>query len=148
MFKIYKSHAYVKGELCETNKISNSSIRFISRTELHNGCDCYVENEKNFIYEKGNAIIIGDTTSTIFYQKENFLTGDHIVVCRADWLNTYTGLFVKTVLEKERFRYNYGRSFKMSCIYETKIKLPSKNGSPDWTYMENYIKSLPFGDRL
>lgn len=29
------------------------------------------------------------------------------------------------------------------------IKLPvDSNGEPDWQFMENYIKALPYGDRL
>ena len=31
----------------------------------------------------------------------------------------------------------------------TIIKLPKdKNGQPNWDFMETYIKSLPYGDRL
>ena len=32
---------------------------------------------------------------------------------------------------------------------DTKIKLPATpDGKPDWQWMESYIKSLPYGDRL
>lgn len=37
----------------------------------------------------------------------------------------------------------------MDRIKDTIIKLPvNENDNPDWNYMENYIKSLPYGDRL
>lgn len=91
---------------------------------------------------------MGDTTSTIYYQANDFVTGDHIVVCRGDWINKYTALFIKSILERERYRYSYGRAFRMDLIKSTTIKLPAKNHQPDWEFMENYIKNLPYGDRI
>ena len=99
--------------------------------------------------ENGNAITIGDTTATCFYQKDEFVWGDHIVVCRAEWLNLYTGLFLVSLLKREKYKYNYGRAFKMDLISNTKVKLPTKaDGTPDFNYMEYYMKSLPYGDRI
>ena len=164
--EIYKSKAYIKSELTVFDENDEKKIPFISRTDKNNGCDCYVPLEEIETFELGNCIIIGDTTSTVYYQKENFVTGDHIVVCRAKWINKYTALFIKTIIEKERYKYNYGRAFKMELIKTTKIILPIKrdgNGEaiidddykysskgyiPDWEFMENYIKSLPYGDKI
>jgi len=147
--KIYKATAYVKNDIEYFDSPSEERIRFITRTENKNGCDCYIDKTSVTSKEKGGALIIGDTTSTIFYQEEDFVTGDHIVVCRADWINKYTALFVKSLIEKERYKYSYGRSFKMDLINETILKMPAtKDGSPDWSYMENYIKALPYGDRI
>ena len=33
-------------------------------------------------------------------------------------------------------------------INDTKILLPTKNNEPDWQFMEDYIKSLPYADRI
>ncbi len=145
---IYKAKAHVKNDIENFEHFGSEKIEFITRTDTNNGCDCYV-NEKDISgIEKGNAIIIGDTTSTIYYQPNKFVAGDHIVVCRAKWINKYTALFLKSILERERYRYSYGRAFKMDLIKSTIIKLPTKNNNPDWDYIENYIKSLPYGDRI
>lgn len=164
--EIYKSKAYIKSELTVFDENDEKRIPFISRTDKNNGCDCYVPLEEIETFELGSCIIIGDTTSTIYYQNENFVTGDHIVVCRAKWINKYTALFIKTIIEKERYKYNYGRAFKMELIKTTKIILPIKrdgNGEPiidnnytyshegyipDWEFMESYIKSIPYGDKI
>ena len=145
---IYKAEANVKSELEIRDRKEQGYVNFITRTEENNGCDCYVKDDTSQGKEKGNAIIIGDTTSSCFFQKESFYAGDHIVVCRAKWINKYTALFIKTLLERERYRYSYGRAFKMDLIKSTIINLPSKNGNPGWQFMENYIKSLPYGDRI
>ena len=37
----------------------------------------------------------------------------------------------------------------MSKLQNENVKLPSDaNGEPDWQFMENYIKALPYGDRI
>lgn len=148
--EIYKAEAHVKTNLTECAHSDAKAIPFVTRTENDNGCDCFVENDGDISgIEKGNAIIIGDTTSTMFYQPDSFVAGDHIVVCRADWINSRTALFIKAVLEKERYRYNYGRAFKMDLIKETRIKLPqTSKGEPNWAEMERIIKTLPYGDRI
>lgn len=142
--EIYKAEAHVKTDLTECVHSDARAIPFVSRTENDNGCDCFVENDGSISgIEKGNAIIIGDTTSTFFYQRDPFVAGDHIVVCRASWVNSRTALFVKTVLEKDRYRYNYGRAFKMDLIKETRIKLPqSYAGTPDWQAMSDFMAKL------
>lgn len=60
-------------------------------------------------------------------------------------MNLYTALFLLTLLKQEKYKYSYGRAFKMQLIAETRIKLPAqKDGAPDWNYMEKYIKSLNY----
>lgn len=141
--EIYKAEAHVKSDLECFNMLSHNTIKFISRTEMNNGCDCYVLNNDLTGIEEGNAIAIGDTTATCFYQSERFICGDHMVICRAGWLNKYTALFVLSILKQEKYKYSYGRAFKMDLISSTVIKLPSTaDGSPDWDFMEQYIKSL------
>lgn len=146
--KIYKADAHVKNDIDNFESTDLNRIRFITRTDTNNGCDCYINRGDAISIEHGNAITIGDTTSTIYYQENDFVAGDHIVVCRAEWINKYTALFIKSILERERYRYSYGRAFKMDLIKSTIIKLPTKNNMPDWEFMENYIKSLPYGDRI
>jgi hypothetical protein len=45
-------------------------------------------------------------------------------------------------LNKEKYRYSYGRAWNMTNVKDTIIKLPLKNNHPDWEYMENYIKNI------
>ena len=164
---ISKSKALNKDELIETNN-KKHSIRYITRTGENNGCELLVDIstvDKNYIQDK-NAISIGDTTATCFYQDEDFITGDHMVIVRAEWLNKPLGLYVTSILNKEQYKYSYGRAFLMDRIKDTIIKLPIVRNSdklpvideskryseqgylPDWQWMEKYMKSLPYGDRL
>jgi hypothetical protein len=72
------------------------------------------------------------------------INGDHRQI-----IKTMQALFVLAILNNERYKYSYGRAFLMDRIKETIVKLPvTPIGSPDWQFMENYIKALPYGDRL
>lgn len=102
---------------------------------------------------KGNCVImIGDGEGSVGlanYMESDFLGTVNLVLgYNEKHLNVRTGLFLATVLSKERDRYSFGRKWKIH-IPHTIIKLPAdKDNNPDWKFMENYIKSLPYGDRL
>ena len=145
--KIYKAKSINKDDLTPASDTVDS-IRYITRTGENNGCEMLAvksEVPANFIEAK-NAITIGDTTATCFYQDEDFITGDHMVVIRADlWLNKFTGLFVASLLQGEQYKYSYGRAFLLERIKQTTVKLPvDRDGRPDWKYTEDYIKSLHY----
>ena len=141
--EIYKAKANAKIDLTISENKVPGYIPFVSRTEANNNVDCYVLHNEIQNIEQGNAITVGDTTSTVAYQPEAFATGDHIVVIRASWLNRYTGLFIVGLLKRERFRYSYGRAYLIEYIKDTQLKLPvSESGAPDWKWIEEYMKSL------
>ena len=146
--EIYKAKPYVKSQLLISSL--NKGIPFISRTDEKNGCDAFIDGQlDDFKYENGNALIIGDTTATCYYQEEDFVCGDHIVILRANWLNKYNALFIKTIIEKDKYKYSYGRAFKMDLIDKTVIKLPvDTTGNPDYLFMEKYIKQLQYSDMI
>ena len=151
--QIYKASAYNAQDLISSSAVNSDAIRYITRTDTNNGCKEFVQNENFTQIEQGNAITIGDTTATIYYQNEQFICGDHIVILRAPFLNEIRGVFIVALLNKERFRYNYGRSFKMDIIKKTRILLPSiDDNNPDWNYIEyivkhNIIPALPSKSR-
>lgn len=147
--KIYKAKPHAKVDMDFSKNRKPNKLPFVSRTELNNSVDGWVSKDEESGVEEGNALVVGDTTSTISYQPNPFVAGDHIVVIRANWLNKYTGLFVQTLLNKERYRYSYGRAFKMDLIKTTQLLLPVNNNKEvDWKWIEDYIKSLPFSENI
>ncbi len=125
-------------------------VSYVTRTDANNGVSMYVQDLEYQGLEKANAITIGDTTATIFFQEHDFITGPHIIVIRADWLNVYTANFIITILNQEKYRYPvFGRAFTKDLIKETQVYLPvDDNGNPDYKFMEDYIKSLPFSKKI
>ena len=141
---IYISNAINRDDLIQVSN-ETEAIRYITRTSQDNGCEFLAEKEgiEESLIEAENAITVGDTTATCFYQDKEFITGAHIVVIRADWLNQYTASFVLTLLNREAYKYSYGRAFLIEKIKDTNIRLPAtRNVRPDWDAIEQYIKSL------
>lgn len=80
------------------------------------------------------------------YMDRPFIATTDLVMGYNEHLNPYVGMFLVTVLDLERPKYSFGRKWK-THLADTEIKLPATaDGKPDWEYMENYIKSLPYGD--
>lgn len=100
----------------------------------------------------GNCIIfICDGQGSVGYTNymdRDFIGSTTLTVGRNKDLNKYNALFLVTVLDLEKPKYSYGRKYRKH-IQEIVIKLPAtKEGKPDYKYMENYIKSLPYSDRI
>ena len=87
-----------------------------------------------------------------FYQSVPFWASDDVNVLYAKdfWeMNKYTAMFLITVIKANKYRFGYGRKWTMEKMKETVIRLPSQaDGSPDFIYMEKYIKSLSYSDRI
>ena len=101
---------------------------------------------------KGNCIIfICDGQGSVGYSNYidmDFIGSTTLSVGYMNNLNKYIGLFLVTILDLERSKYSFGRKYRRGLL-DTKIKLPSdKQGNPDWQFMEDYIKSLPYSDNL
>lgn len=145
---IYNGKSYNNADLI--NSDSEDYVLYITRTEQNNGVSMCAQVTDYDGLEKAGAITIGDTTATIFFQEHDFITGPHIIVVRADWLNIYTATFIISLLNMEKYRYPvFGRAFTKDLIKTTKLYLPvNEKDEPDYKFMEEYIKSLPFSNKI
>lgn len=101
---------------------------------------------------KGNCIVfICNGQGSVGYTNYidvDFYTSKDVALGYNENLNKYNALFLVAVLDKERFKYSFGRKWG-NYLLDTEILLPATDeGTPDWDYMEEYIKSLPYGDNM
>lgn len=123
-------------------------VPYVSTTQENNGITAYV-SESN---RKGNLITLAydGSIGACFYQEEEFFASEKIVTIETVQypLNKYIALFLIPILKLESEMYSYGgRKWTVEKqLKETMIKLPveKKGSDPDYKFMENYIKSLPF----
>lgn len=163
LFKINNCKCGCAGDLEEGN-----DINYIGAKKSDNGVMKRVKLDMTLL-SKGNGIMfICDGEGSVGYtnyMKEDFIGSTTTSIGYNDELNELNALFIVTVLDKERFKYSYGRKYRKH-IDEIQIKLPvlhNEDGSifidkrhkysaegylPDWKFMEQYIKNLPYGDRL
>ena len=150
LFRIEPTKGVVTDDL-----ISGTEVPYMAAKHDCNGIEmiCQKVGFEDWI-SKGNCIVFvnlgAGSAGYANYIKEDFIGMSGKTSCGYNPnLNEYNGLFVATVLCQERPKYSFGRSWTGDRLLDTTIKLPvTPDGSPDWQFMENYIKSLPYGDRL
>lgn len=135
----------------ETTKSDPDAIAFVSRTESNNGVSAYVKPVSGVEPQPENTITVagGGSVLATFLQTQPFYSGrDLYLLYPKEAISIPVKLFLVTVIKANKYRYNYGRQANVT-LPSLKLRLPSKaDGKPDWQYMENYIKSLPYGDRI
>ncbi|MBN8234722.1 restriction endonuclease subunit S [Halobacillus kuroshimensis] len=131
-------------------KDDNGKYNFVSAIDHNNGVSCKTNLEPLF---PGNVISVnydGNGVAEAYYQKEPFWALDSVNVLVPKFkLNQYIAMFLITLIRKEKYRFNYGRKWHKERMENSTIKLPvDKNGVPDWCFIEDYIKTLPYSNSL
>lgn len=145
-------------------------VPLVSSGETNNGIVGYIDSAgdgKAEIFSKNKITV--DMFGNVYYQEDNFYAVSHgrvnILEPVFD-MTKYIGLFIVSIINKEKFKYSYGRAVYSKVLCNVIIKLPiqhnpdgtpyidpnhtySEDGYvPDWQFMEDYMKALPYGDRL
>ena len=124
---------------------------YITRTVKNNGVELRVAMQKITLNKLnlGNAITIGAEGVRAFYQKEEFFVGNKINILRSRHLNPYNAMFLTCVLNNEIIpKFHYGRAIVQNRLEKINLWLPKKGSSPDWSFMEKFIKKLPYSSQL
>jgi len=150
---------------------TNGEIPFIGATDSNNGITSFHDLEtielssktgdgknaplKDKIF-KPNCITVSNNGSVgyAFYQPRKFTCTHDVnpLYLNKKWnreLNVYISMFLCTIIEMEQFRWAYGRKWRPKRMPDSLIKLPvDKEGDPDWKFMEEYIKGLPYSANI
>ncbi len=137
IFNVIGSKTTPKKKLEE---IGQGEHPYVTTRAKNNGIDGYY----NFYTDKGNVLTIDSATiGYCSYQKKDFTASDHVEKLIPKFeMTDNTAIFLQTLLNKEQFRYSYGRKFNQTRIKNTKILIPFKNSEPDWGFMDQYIKNI------
>lgn len=128
--------------------IENGINPVVVNSSYNNGIGGYTNLP---ITEKGNKITFSDTTTadSIFYQKLDFVGYPHVQGLypkhHLNMWNQKTMLFFCTIFRRAALAQNfdYGNKFTREIAKSLLIPLPVlSDGTPDWTYMEQYITML------
>ncbi len=144
LFDITGTRSFTKKQIAE---YGTGEFPYVVTSSENNGVQGFYDN----FTEKGNCLTIDSATvGSCFYQPLNFSASDHVEkLIPLFEMNSYIGMFIQTIIGYEKFRYGYGRKFSQKRIKTTKIKLPIDcHSNPDWQFMEDYIKSLPYSSHL
>lgn len=144
IFEIRKGKRLTKADMQE------GETPYIGAIDSNNGVSAYISNSEHI--HDGNTISVSYNGSigNAYYQEESFWATDDVNVLYPRFeLNKYIAMFLITLIEKEKYRFNYGRKWDKESMKQSKIKLPvTSPKNPDWKFMEDYIKSLPYSNLI
>ncbi|KGI99873.1 MULTISPECIES: restriction endonuclease subunit S [Bacillati] len=148
---------------------SEEAINFVSRTESNNGVSARVERVPGVEPQEAGLITVatGGSVLSTFVQPERFYSGRDLYVLnpKEDRVGLHAKLFLTTVIEANKFKFSYGRQANKS-LPDIELQLPIQRDEtgnpvidptkqyhtdgymPDWQFMEDYVRSLPYGDRI
>lgn len=150
-YRLEELFTFTKGKRLIKEDMAKGNLNFLGAIGDNNGVREKISSD---YYWQPNCITINYNGSVgeAFYQREPFWASDDVNVLYAKdfWkLNQYIAMFIITVIKANKYRFGYGRKWTMEKMKETIIKLPATGtGNPDFGYMEQYIKSLPYSDRI
>ena len=127
------------------------NIPYVSGTQENNGITGWVDALKTDISE-GNCITVDPITATSTYQPNNFVgrgfSGASINLLYNDNLNKEKAAFIITAIQQNTIKYSYARLLNGDKLANLMLYLPvDTNGNPDWNWIEQYMKSLPYSDK-
>lgn len=122
---------------------------FVTSTGSNNG---YVGFTTEGPCHPGNTIGVNRNGSVgqAFYQPSSFCSTEDVHIFHPKFpMNPFIALFLTTLIRRERYRFGYGRKWGIKRMQQSRIKLPvGSKGTPDWKYMEQYIKTLSFSSQV
>lgn len=141
-----------KGDI-KADDIDEGNIPLISSGESNNGVVKYISPEGDGKAETfpANTITLDMFCHANYQNREYYAVGHgrvNILLPKYE-LNKYIALFICTLINREEYRFSYGRAVYSSVAEKMIIRLPvTPEGTPDWKFMEDYIKSLPYSKNL
>lgn len=144
---IFKVSGSKTTPLIELESYGTGNNPYVTTQAVNNG----VEGFFDFYTEKGGVLTVDSAVlGFCAYQEKNFSASDHVEILAPLFkMNRYIAIFLATLINKEQYRYSYGRKCSQTKLMKSQIKLPvTPEGTPDWQFMEDYIKSLPYSKNL
>ena len=127
-----------RGRRLKTGDREFGNIPFVTAGETNNGISSFIGNLEHKLYYKAITI---DMFGNSFFQAGWFKCDDNITVLQNNSFNDSIYIFLTSRLKILCEKYSYGKQLRPNRFIRDKIMLPVKSdGSPDWHFMEAYIK--------
>lgn len=144
LFEIYASKDELMDEL-----VRGGTTPYVTSSDSNNGITDYVQEDATNLAGTITANR-GGSVGYFYYQPVAYkATPVDVRILKPKFdINSFNAMFLITILQMEKYRFNYSRKMGTDRLSNLSIKLPAKNGQPNFEFMENYIKSLPYSKNI
>ena len=133
-----------RGKRLKKDDHKSGVMPYVSSTGTNNGVDGFVGNEENVrIFSNCLTLANSGSVGATFYQPFSFVASDHVTKLENNNFNKYIYLFIANVMSRFSEKYSFNREINDTRLKKEKVLLPiNSNNTPDYVYMENYMKAL------
>ena len=129
----------------------SGTTNFLGAIKGNNGIREQISEDP--IYDGGTITVnYNGSVGEAFYQSEPYWPSDDVyTLTKKDdsGFDIYEAMFLTTIIKLHKQNFFYGRKWNSTKMKNSKIKLPATvDGEPDWDYMKDYIRQLPYADLL
>jgi len=138
LFEIKKGKRLTKGELLP------GGTPYIGATESNNGVTARIGQAP--LHPAGLITVsYNGSIGEAFFQPEPFWASDDVNVLYPRFeMPVDVALFLVALIRQEKYRYNYGRKWKLEVMRTSTVLLPvTPEGVPDFAVMRGIVKRLP-----
>lgn len=138
-----------KGKRLTKANMTSGDTPFIGSTDSNNGVTATIGQQPNHC-SNTISVAYNGSVAEAFYQPVPFWATDDVNVLYPRFKMTPSiALFLITLIKREKYRFNYGRKWHLERMNISSILLPVKSdNTPDWSFMEFYIQSLPYSSQI
>ena len=146
-FKLENLFYCERGKRLTKENREDGTIPFITAGYQNDGIASFINNDD---FKKYKNTLTVDMFCNCFYRNYTFYCDDNILVLKPKFNNNkFILLFISTIINLNKYRYFYGKQYRQKDFKEHIVKLPTtSSGDPDWRFMEEYIKQLPYSDKI
>ncbi len=138
-----------RGKITNLLEIEKGTCPIVSAYGENEGICFFGDVEKKYS-NCLTASLNGSGTGYIAYHEYGFnANADCGVLLPKFKMNKFIGIFIASIMRKFSYKYNYGRKLTKTRLENEIIKLPiNEQNELDFNFMERYIKSLPYSDKI
>lgn len=143
-FKVGELFDVTNGKKYPSSIRQTGELPLISTTANNNGISDYIKDRNDGVYSNCITVAYSGSVGATFYHKEKVFVGETVIALLPKFkMNQYSGLFICSILSKINSKFSYTQKIKVLQYKNEAISLPvTPEGTPDFDYMENYMKNL------
>lgn len=133
-----------RGKRLKKDDHIEGTIPYVSSTATNNGIDGFIGNkEKVRVFSNCISLANSGSVGSAFFQKFEFVASDHVTSLQKEGINEYVYLFMLPIISRLSEKYSFNREINDLRISRERLMLPIKvDGTPDWAFMEAYMKQV------
>ncbi|ORI03946.1 restriction endonuclease subunit S [Campylobacter concisus] len=139
-YKVTNLFNYSRGTRLIKSNRQDGKYPLVTAGEFNQGVKGFIEPNTQKIYN--NAITI-DMFCNAFVHLDDFCCDDNILVLQSKNPINHKALFyIATVMNMDKYKFGYGKQYRMNSLEAHKILLPTLGGEINFSFMEKFIEEL------